>query len=135
LRLDVFDGDTEFGATTLELCRVLQAWGEGNRVTHPGMDEPDAAPNTISWNNQPASDLEHPWSSVNIDKGEGPFSISFDITDLLKSWLDGTNQNYGVMIKGGEDSSYRFYFPSSEMDTSGSNFNKPALILHLKSGS
>ncbi len=135
LMLDVFDGSGEFGETRLKIFRVLENWGEGDHVYHPGEVEPDAAPNTVSWTNQPNVDLQTVWSSVNIRKGDGPFSIIFDITNLLKSWLDGSNNNYGVMIKGLEDSSYRFYFPSSERETDGTGFSKPSLVIHTSSAS
>ena len=135
LVLDVYDGNSEFGETKLEVFRVLDEWGEGDHIYHSGQDEADAAPGTVSWSNQPGVDLQTPWSSENISKGAGPFSVSFDITELLKSWLDGTYSNYGILIKGQENSTYRFYFPSSETVTDGTSFSKPSLVLYTSSAS
>jgi len=52
---------------------------------------------TITWNNQP-SYLAIPESIVDITVGDTTW-LSWDIGTLLQKWVDGTDANYGVILK------------------------------------
>jgi hypothetical protein len=53
--------------------------------------------NMITWNNQPDY-LPSPESTITVTVGALTW-LSWDITDLLQGWLDGSITNYGVVLK------------------------------------
>jgi hypothetical protein len=89
LSLWYYDIFPSAGERQLLLHRVTSGWNES----------------LITWNNQPNT------SSTVLDTETVPASptnsfITWDVTNLVKSWVSGTATNYGVMIEdstGGED--------------------------------
>ncbi|MBW1645903.1 MAG: DNRLRE domain-containing protein [Deltaproteobacteria bacterium] len=125
LQLSVYTGQQ--GATRLEVFRATAPWEAGDGVYHAGQAEPTAAPGTISWNRQPAVDWQHPWGAVDLAAGDGPFSFTLDITELVRAWLAGTYPNYGLVLRGRETDSYKFYLLSSEAADADL---RPALVVY-----
>jgi len=80
LRLHQYDF-TGTETIPIDLYRVTSDWEESN----------------ITWNNQPdsSSDVEY---TTNVSSSSGTWS-SWSIRDLVKAWLDGSNVNYGILLK------------------------------------
>ncbi|MDD2585609.1 MAG: DNRLRE domain-containing protein [Syntrophomonadaceae bacterium] len=84
LILDTFRNDLTTGSITARIFRLLEDWNE----------------RTVTWNNQPnaATAAE---DDVNISAGSlAP--VKFDITELVRGWLNGSIPNNGVLVKGDE---------------------------------
>ena len=66
---------------------------------------------TVTWNSRPSYAEAYGSASVSHD-GTGWYS--FDVTNLVKAWANGTYPNYGVMLRGpeysGSDSSWKAFY-------------------------
>ena len=57
-------------------------------------------PNAVTWNTQPSQGASYGQVSVR----SGQFQrYSLDVTDLVSGWVDGTLANWGLMLRGPED--------------------------------
>ena len=65
---------------------------------------------TVTWNSRPS--CAEVYGSVAITHGSFDW-YSFNVTNLVKAWVNGTYPNYGVMLRGpehsGSDSSWRAF--------------------------
>ncbi|MBN2134492.1 MAG: DNRLRE domain-containing protein [Acidobacteria bacterium] len=94
----VFQGYVTTGSKAkINIYRIKEAWNAGTGTYHSGQVEPNARAGEITWNKQPEWDAEKVWSHANTEnKKTAP--IRFDITELVKSWVSGKNENYGLVI-------------------------------------
>jgi len=95
--------------------RVLGSWHEA----------PPWYPN-ITWNNQPGHD-SFAAATHFVDTTAG--YKTWDVTSLVQSWIDGSEANYGLMLRGPEEGS-----AWSRRFTSGEGANVPRLAIHLVTG-
>jgi hypothetical protein len=79
--------DYPLTSRTITTYRVPSSWSE----------------ETLTWNNAPKPGEEY--GSTEIEHGEWDW-YSFDVTDLVRAWHDGTYENHGIMIRGPEVSGY-----------------------------
>ena len=56
---------------------------------------------SVTWDTQP--DYAEAYGSASVTSGAWQW-YSFDVTDLVREWLDGSFRNYGFMIRGPEGS-------------------------------
>lgn len=89
--------------------RITEAWGEM----------------TIVDGNLPAVITDQPVQNEGIIQDN--VWISFDITQLVQNWVNGTFQNHGVRIQANEPSSMNIYFYSS--DYMGDASLRPKLVI------
>ena len=71
----------------------------------------DWGSDTLIWNNQPEvqsyiNDQETPSFSLNVDL---PYECIVDITNIVKSWVEDKSSNYGICIRGDEDTDSTLY--------------------------
>lgn len=75
--------------------RITGTWSEGN----------------VTWNNKP--DYSESYDSVSIKAEEDWDWYSWDVTDLVQEWINGTHSNQGIMLRGpeqsGADSAWRSF--------------------------
>lgn len=85
---DLFhDGNADSG--TVNIAKVTSAWEE----------------NTLSWNYQPSFEgtyLKEDMPPPGVNKW-----TSWDITDLVQGWIDGTYPNYGLHVKNNNEDGYK----------------------------
>jgi len=55
----------------------------------------------VAWSSQPDVDLEHPAPGRREGSCPGP-SVTFDLTDEVRAWLDGAPEGFGLEIRGDE---------------------------------
>jgi hypothetical protein len=65
---------------------------------------------SVTWNTQPS--IGEAYGSTGVTHGSGGW-YSFNVTDLVRGWVNGTLPNYGVMLRGpeksGSDSSWKAF--------------------------
>jgi len=61
--------------------------------------------NSVAWNNKP--DYSESYDSVSIKSEEVWDWHSWDVTDLVQEWVNGTYANHGIMLRGPEQSGDR----------------------------
>jgi len=69
---------------------------------------------SVTWDTQP--DYAEAYGSTSVTSGAWQW-YSFDVTDLVRGWVDGSFRNYGFMIRGPEgsgDDSARLGFATGE---------------------
>lgn len=71
----------------ISLHQVTEYWSEG----------------TITWINKPDY-ISSPERTITVTAGATAW-LSWDITDLVQGWLDESITNYGIMLKGTDESS------------------------------
>lgn len=88
---------------TLESYVITKDWTEGLGLDMEGYTDEDAC----SWDNATSSET---WAQpggdfdlINFKKTQsfstGLEDLEIDVTDLVESWIDGTTDNYGMLIK------------------------------------
>jgi lysophospholipase L1-like esterase len=107
------------GPTDIHFHTVTHDWVEG-RVTPTTWD--GASP----WPGDTVNYRPMPLSSVNIDYDEDWYSA--DVTAQVKAWIQGTDQNYGFLVKG-TDGGPVVYLASKEFYD---ETKRPALIINFK---
>jgi hypothetical protein len=64
----------------------------------------------VTWNSQPS--FAEAYGSTSITSGAFGWQF-FDVTNLVRGWVNGTLPNYGIMLRGpevsGDDSSWRSF--------------------------
>ncbi|MEQ8173996.1 MAG: DNRLRE domain-containing protein [Syntrophomonadaceae bacterium] len=85
LKLDIIHNDIPRGNILVSVHNVWQAWLE----------------NTVSWLTQPLFSIS-PEISCPVRAGFTG-SLEFDLTDLARSWQQGTLSNYGLLLSGDEE--------------------------------
>ncbi len=65
---------------------------------------------SVTWNNKPS--YAESYGSAGVTHGSGVW-YSFDVTNLVRGWVNGTWPNYGIMLRGpewsGSDSSWKSF--------------------------
>jgi len=65
---------------------------------------------SVTWNNKPS--YAEAYGSAGVTHGSGVW-YSFDVTNLVRGWVNGTWPNYGIMLRGpewsGSDSSWKSF--------------------------
>ncbi len=78
---------------TITTYRIGSSWSEGS----------------VTWNTQPAIGESYGSSSIIANSSWG--WVSFDVTNLVRAWVNGSQTNNGIMLRGpewsGADSSWR----------------------------
>ena len=63
----------------------------------------------VTWNNQPS--IAEAYGTASITANESWRYVAFNVTDLVRGWVNGSYTNYGIMLRGpewsGSDSSWR----------------------------
>ncbi len=63
---------------------------------------------SVTWNTKPS--YGESYGTASVTHGEWKW-YSFDVTDLVRAWVNGTKSNHGIMVRGpehsGQDSSWR----------------------------
>jgi uncharacterized repeat protein (TIGR01451 family) len=84
---------------TLMVYRVTSSWTESG----------------LTWNTQPS--IGEAYGSALVTHGDWGW-YAFDITGLVRGWLNGTWSNHGLVVRGpehsGEDSSWKSFFTREE---------------------
>jgi len=88
---------------TLESYVITKDWNEGSGLDMEGYTDED----TCNWDNATSSDAWNQsggdFDPINFKKTQtfptGLEDLEIDITDLVESWIDGTTDNYGILIK------------------------------------
>jgi len=97
------------GSLSIGLYQVTEDWAEG----------------AITWNNQPGSSSDAEYTR-NVYSSTDSWR-SWSIGDLVKSWLDGSITNYGMLLKPvSEPATNRAYFDSSDYSN---NVRHPQLLI------
>lgn len=94
-------GDTLPEDFSLEVSRITAAWSEGrgldmDEYTDLGEANWEKRITGNSWS-APGGDYSTPTITATFAKGTE--DVELDITSLVEQWLDGTYQNYGLIIK------------------------------------
>lgn len=84
LQLYIYRNQISQGTIRANICPLIEPWNE----------------NSLCWNTKPQA-VEGPSQTVIIPAAWTGF-ILFDISNLLRNWLDGTLKNNGCMITGDE---------------------------------
>ena len=101
------------GTNPITVQRVNQSWIEG---TGTGQTTYDG----VTWNNRSGSELwdiaggdfdPFVWTTTNIST-VGTY-YTWDITELVQNWVNGTYPNYGIILKG-ENGHGQWHFASSD---------------------
>lgn len=66
----------------VEIYRITQSWNEG----------------TLTWNTEPSNDAVR-WASFSTNVAS-PVTLEIDITSLIQSWVDLSNDNHGLIMVG-----------------------------------
>lgn len=85
LKVDVIRNDIPRGNILVSVHKVWQAWLE----------------NTVNWLSQPLFSIP-PECSCPVRAGYTG-SLEFDLTDLARTWQQGTLSNHGILLSGDED--------------------------------
>jgi hypothetical protein len=56
--------------------------------------------NSVTWDGRPSSAEPYPSTSIPYASGW----VTFDVTDLVQGWVEGTYPNHGIMVRGRETS-------------------------------
>jgi hypothetical protein len=87
--------DYEYYMRTITTYRISSSWSEME----------------VTWQNQPS--YAEAYGSAVIRSDDNWRYISFNVTDLVRAWENGTYPNYGIMLRGpevsGSDSSWRMF--------------------------
>jgi hypothetical protein len=63
---------------------------------------------SVTWNSKPS--YGEAYGAASVTHGDWRW-YSFDVTDLVRAWVNGTKANYGIMVRGpehsGQDSSWK----------------------------
>jgi hypothetical protein len=63
---------------------------------------------SVTWNTKPS--YGESYGTASVTHGDRRW-YSFDVTDLVRAWVNGTKSNYGIMVRGpehsGQDSSWK----------------------------
>jgi hypothetical protein len=99
---------------SLELREVKEPWGEM----------------TVTWNNQPSVSSTQIDTAVMATQGEW---LDFNVTDLVKDWVNYTKPNYGVRISGINGVYNSAYIMSSDAANPYSSYGKvwPKLVIEF----
>lgn len=91
---------TDGSSIPFSIYRMKEAWTEGTGTTA------DVTSDGATWNNRDGSSpwtsaggYFHPIAENQTDVGASNSWHSFEITDLVSKWHEGTVDNYGLMIK------------------------------------
>ena len=91
---------------------LVDSWdypGESRTVTTYRISSPWSESN-VTWNSQPSFAQAYGSASVSHDVKRW---YSFDVTNLVRGWINGTLPNYGIMLRGpeysGSDSSWKSF--------------------------
>ena len=101
--------DAQINSATLRLY-LIASWDYPNcsRTITTHRIGSDWAEMTVTWNNKPSC-LEA-YGSNSVQEGAWGW-YDFDVTALVQAWANGSQPNYGIMIRGpehsGPDSSWR----------------------------
>lgn len=95
LQLFIYRNQIARGTIKASIYPLFEAWDE----------------NGLTWNHRPSA-AETAIKEIIIPAGWTGF-ILFDISKLLQSWLDGSLENYGLMIAGDESRDRLVAFASS----------------------
>jgi len=100
------------GSSTLYIYRLTEEFDE----------------KTVTWNTQPSvsKDAESIGAVLAQKKGE----VNIDLTDIVQKWVNGEEENYGVLIKGEELINSLVAFPSASY---GNENLRPQLFIEYKS--
>ena len=99
------------GSVSLGVYRVTGNWAESS----------------IIWNTQPSSSSVAE-DSYSFGSSTGTWRTWY-IGDLVKSWLDGSISNYGILLKPTDESSNTTYAIFYSSDT-GDSTNRPKLVIY-----
>lgn len=87
------------------------------------------AKNSVTWNNQPALSNNYALDYIIAKKSEASKGVQKDwnITKAVKNWYEGTNANYGIMLKSASEGKtdmaesciYANYYSEDNTQTSG----------------
>ena len=83
------------GPVPLVVARLTSDWSES----------------TVTWANRPFGASPYAQASTLLDQ---PQSATWDVTALVAGWVDGTQANYGLEIRGPEGSRYERWLGSRE---------------------
>jgi len=117
----------EITKALFKIDRVSTTWDDDdNYILHKITSDWD--PNSVTWNNPPSFD------SASIPGQKGGYGIfEFDITNIVKGWVDNPSSNYGFLIKKiNEDlnaSRHKGSFACANYGTGGSE-DAPILEIH-----
>jgi hypothetical protein len=73
-----------------------------------------------TWNSQPPHSTKY--GSTSVETGDWKY-YKFDVTDLVRGWVNGTIPNQGVMIRGPEDSSTSAQLGFATLNSSGTTYD------------
>ncbi len=101
-------------STTVSLHRLTSDWGEGssnapgNEGQGTGAATNDATWNfnffdSSSWSNSGGDFIATPSASASASRGETSSFAGQQMIDDVQSWVDGSNPNFGWLIRGTED--------------------------------
>lgn len=111
LRLCIFRNETARGAAKAWIHRILNPWNASR----------------LTWKQQPRV---HPIPELEFLIPPGNMELMLlDISGLIKSWIKGRHPNYGLMLKGAEDSETLTAFYGL---TETGPRTRPALLLHCR---
>lgn len=123
------------GDCYVDVYGVTDSWLEGSGGTYadPGSYDPNTP---ITWNNRPPDDGVSrdsllfegipnlpPTPSVSREPNEWR---TWDVTDLVRAWHDGSSPNYGLMLRA---SSGARIFPAFRSSDSTADY-RPTLVVH-----
>jgi len=105
-KLKLVDNRDDTSNLNIEVHRVIGDWDESS----------------ITWNNQPGYD------SVVISSATSGYAgdvIEWDVTDLVQAWVNGTYNNYGFALIGGQTDYYERAYSKEASEPN----NRPILVV------
>jgi hypothetical protein len=96
-QLDLYHLYNSVPGASFALYRVTSPWNES----------------TVTWNSAPSIDTS-PVSVLNISDSDAEIWRHWDVTDLVQGWLDGTYENFGLMLARLDTLNPVAYFASKE---------------------
>lgn len=119
LNVNMYNNQVGMGGAHIRVQRLFNRWSQG----------------VVNWINQPSTSpggFDRVWDgSVYIAPSASNGSISIELGDLVRGWVDGSVPNYGVQLAGNEleNSLFRFWSPNYTFSYAG-----PRLTIDLDLG-
>jgi hypothetical protein len=98
-------------STTYRAYRISQDWSEM----------------VVTWNNQPTWGESYGSKSIPASTPWKYYSI--DVTDLVQAWLDGSEPEYGILVRGPEAPSYACAYRDFRSKGGGGYDSAPRLVV------
>jgi hypothetical protein len=87
-----------------KICFISSLSGATRTITAYRVSSPWTE-NGVTWNNAPSTQESHGSVNITLTTSQDVFGrYEIDITSLVRTWLDGSKPNYGLMLRSNSES-------------------------------